>query len=43
MFIPLAMDDDTDWNMMSIAPDLLALSRDTFSGRDLLVRIAIGG
>ncbi|ACA32356.1 oligopeptide ABC transporter permease OppC [Histophilus somni] len=37
--------DDTDWNMMSVAPDFVSghyLGTDA-SGRDLLVRIAIGG
>lgn len=37
--------DDTDWNMMSAAPDLASghwFGTDS-SGRDLLVRVAIGG
>ncbi|GAA0521900.1 oligopeptide ABC transporter permease OppC [Tatumella terrea] len=37
--------DDTDWNMMSAAPDLSSghwFGTDS-SGRDLLVRVAIGG
>lgn len=48
IFAPMMMPfsyEDTDWNMMSAAPDLESLhlfGTDT-SGRDLLVRVAIGG
>lgn len=37
--------DDTDWSMMSIAPDFASghLFGTDSSGRDLLVRVAIGG
>lgn len=44
MISPFAY-DDTDWNMMSAAPDLASghwFGTDS-SGRDLLVRVAIGG
>ncbi|GAA0491638.1 MULTISPECIES: oligopeptide ABC transporter permease OppC [Tatumella] len=44
MLSPFAY-DDTDWNMMSAAPDLASghwFGTDS-SGRDLLVRVAIGG
>ena len=44
MLSPFAY-DDTDWNMMSAAPDLSSghwFGTDS-SGRDLLVRVAIGG
>jgi oligopeptide transport system permease protein len=44
MLSPFAY-DDTDWNMMSVAPDRASghwFGTDS-SGRDLLVRIAIGG
>lgn len=37
--------DDTDWNMISVAPDVVSghyFGTDS-SGRDLLVRVAIGG
>lgn len=48
IFAPMLMPfsyDDTDWNMMNIAPDLASghyFGTDS-SGRDLLVRVAIGG
>lgn len=48
IFAPLLMPftyDDTDWNMMSVAPDFASqhyFGTDA-SGRDLLVRIAMGG
>lgn len=48
IFAPMLMPftyDDTDWNMMSAAPDFESghyLGTDA-SGRDLLVRIAVGG
>lgn len=44
MFIPFSY-EDTDWNMMGVAPDFTSghyFGTDS-SGRDLLVRVAIGG
>lgn len=47
-FVPMLMPfsyDDTDWNMMSMPPDLESMhyfGTDS-SGRDLMVRVAIGG
>ncbi|TCJ98782.1 oligopeptide transport system permease protein [Volucribacter psittacicida] len=44
MFMPFSY-EDTDWNMMGVAPDFTSghyFGTDS-SGRDLLVRVAIGG
>ncbi|QLB21229.1 peptide ABC transporter permease [Vespertiliibacter pulmonis] len=44
MIVPFSY-EDTDWNMMSIAPDFESMHYfgTDASGRDLLVRVAVGG